>query len=845
MHCRSSWPVVMVALILITAATGFQSTQAQTDAEDRGDEVTFRVRIENVSANSGLPTQFSPGVWVNHGEVGPFFTSGAVDRGEGLENLAEDGDPSMLLKSLEVKGLKPTVFNEAVCGDGPGPLEPDHAYEFEVTASPATPYLSFVTKLVQSNDLFLAPDERGIALFDESGEPIRLINVTTRLRLWDAGTEANEAPGQGPNQPPRQPSPNTGPADPISTVRPANDEFDYPQVTDLVKVYIIPLLKVERGGGQEPTPSAHRVGEAVRVGGAQWRVLSSKTLGYELGSNGKRETTDERFVQVRFEILNLGSVPLNFRRVLLRDGQGREYENYSNWREFVPKDEECVEGFMGRGPTSIKPNDPTICSVILEVYVDATNLVFVLSDLENEDRRAPTVDLNLPPEPQHPPGIDIRVGDVRWQLLSAEDLGHILETDGNTEKTQGRFIRVTFQLTNKGSDDLRFYGTPLRDKQGREHERKLKFSPDDEECNGWRGHPLPPNDPKKCVNIFEVPGDATGLVFVARDLEGGEDGTKIISLNLPDKVLVPFNFIGEDVRVGDVCWHVLSVDELGQHISNNVGARATAQGRFLQTQFQLLNLSSETLRYEGVSLVDSESRVYRHFDELLEHVEDARECPPSGLFSGHYPLEPNTRKICTAIHDVAVDAKNLTLWASDLEGYETGLIILPNVVAPPPNACPVPPGTHEVGENIAPGVYRGEALEGSYCYWARLNSLEEEPGTAIESALREGPFYVEVLESDAAFASDCDLTRLECTQHPVPLPTTVSMGMHLVGKDIAPGRYRGNASADQFCFWQRLSCVSGGDECSTDWGLSGGEYVVDVAPSDFAVEFGCSVKKAE
>ena len=62
MHCKSSWKVVTVALILMTAATGFASAQAQTVGDDTGDEVTFRVRIENISANSGLPTQFSPGV---------------------------------------------------------------------------------------------------------------------------------------------------------------------------------------------------------------------------------------------------------------------------------------------------------------------------------------------------------------------------------------------------------------------------------------------------------------------------------------------------------------------------------------------------------------------------------------------------------------------------------------------------------------------------------------------------------------------------------------------------------------------------------------------------------------
>ena len=533
--------------------------------------------------------------------------------------------------------------------------------------------------------------------------------------------------------------------------------------------------------------------------------------------------------------------------MLLRDGQGREYENYSKWRDFVPEDEECVEGFRGGGPTIIKPNDPTICSVIVEVNVDATNLVFILSDLENEDSRAPTVDLDLPPAPQHLPGKDVRVGDVRWKILAAEDLGHELKVNGNTEKTKERFIRVRFQLTNKGSDELKFYGAPLRDRQGREYERQLKYSPDEEECNGWRGHPLPPNDPKKCVNIYIVPRDATGLIFVASDLKGREDGSGIISLGLSDEVLVRFNLIEEDVRVGDVCWHVLSVDDLGPYISNDDGEKATAQGRFLQTEFQLLNLSSETLGYEGVSVVDREGRVYRHFDEHLVHIEDARKCPPSGLFSGPYPLEPNTPKICTAIHDVAKDAMNFTLLASDLEGYELGLIVLPDIiiVTPPEKACSVFPGTYEVGKDIDPGVYQGEASEGSYCYWARLSRPQEDPDSVIASALREGPFYVEILESDAAFTSDCDLTRLACVQHPDPPPTTVTTGMHLVGKDIGPGRYSGIAPADQFCFWQRLSCVTGEVECSADWGLSGGEYVVDVAPSDFAVEFGCPIKKVE
>ena len=111
---------------------------------------------------------------------------------------------------------------------------------------------------------------------------------------------------------------------------------------------------------------------------------------------------------------------------------------------------------------------------------------------------------------------------------------------------------------------------------------------------------------------------------------------------------------------------------------------ATTKGRFLQTQFQLLNLSSGKLGYEGVTLRDSRGQGYRHFGERLEFIDDNKECPPSLFPPNRHPIEPNTPTICTTIHEVAKDAKNLTLLASDLEGYETGFVALPNVKTPTP-----------------------------------------------------------------------------------------------------------------------------------------------------------------
>lgn len=92
---------------------------------------------------------------------------------------------------------------------------------------------------VQSNDLFISPDPEGIALFDSKREPISG-DITRYFKLWDAGTEVNEEPGVGPNQAPRQPAPNTG-ATENEVVDLVDDEYTYPNVSDIIRVVIIPM----------------------------------------------------------------------------------------------------------------------------------------------------------------------------------------------------------------------------------------------------------------------------------------------------------------------------------------------------------------------------------------------------------------------------------------------------------------------------------------------------------------------------------------------------------------------------------------------------------------------------
>jgi hypothetical protein len=205
-----------------------------------GKPVRFRVRIENVStagAGPGAPALLSPGVWAIHNELEPLFTPGRREPGRGLESLAEDGEPKALLRSLRTQDgvLSTGIFEVPEVGSAPGPIGPGGAYEFDVTARPGT-RLSFATAFLQANDLFLAPGETGIPLFDGEGRPIHG-DVTGRVHLWDAGTEAHQEPGTGPAQGARQRRRNTG-ADEGGVVCLAGDGFRYPAVPAMVKVTV-------------------------------------------------------------------------------------------------------------------------------------------------------------------------------------------------------------------------------------------------------------------------------------------------------------------------------------------------------------------------------------------------------------------------------------------------------------------------------------------------------------------------------------------------------------------------------------------------------------------------------
>jgi len=216
-----------------TAQPIFTSGSTASDGlEDLAEDGANSILGDALIETSGYVSPFAPGVWAVHNMNNPVYAIGQSASAE-LQSLAEDGDPSGFISSLDgMEGiLSYNVFTTPSGGGGPAPIFPTEQYTFVFEAE-AGDKLSFATMLVQSNDLFVGTD---IELF-QNGTPISG-DITNQLMLLDAKTEINEFPGAGNNQAPRQTGPNSGDTE-NGTVGEVNDGYTYPTVTDMLKVSI-------------------------------------------------------------------------------------------------------------------------------------------------------------------------------------------------------------------------------------------------------------------------------------------------------------------------------------------------------------------------------------------------------------------------------------------------------------------------------------------------------------------------------------------------------------------------------------------------------------------------------
>ena len=151
------------------------------------------------------------------------------------------------------------------------------------------------------------------------------------------------------------------------------------------------------------------------------------------------------------------------------------------------------------------------------------------------------------------------------------------------------------------------------------------------------------------------------------------------------------------------------------------------------------------------------------------------------------------------------------------------------------------PGTHLVGEDIQPGLYRAEVANSFFplCTWSRLSGLDGSLSSIIATKIiNEGFTYVRIKETDLAFESS------GCTEFTLHQPGTspaeqFGPGMYLVRSDIHAGLYKSEAGGGllPFCSWSRLRDVDGsfGSVIATDIVLSG-QALVEIDGTDFAFE---------
>ncbi|WP_420454829.1 spondin domain-containing protein [Rubrivirga sp.] len=250
-----------------------------------GAQTTFTVTVENVSTPGLLSTDramgavpLSPGAWVTFRGDDPAFTPGEM-ADSGTRLIAEDGFPSPDLSPPNTDGTETTLLMQAANASQVGTFSSDGGADngpaifpalggaaaesatFTFTASEGD-RLQIETMFVQSNDWFLAFGDGGLELF-EDGEPVSG-DVTDRLRLYDAGTEIDAPPGEGPTSPPgavQKPvqdpmatNVGTDESEPIQLARDRHSGFSIPANAEVIRVTITPsgatAISGDRGPGR-------------------------------------------------------------------------------------------------------------------------------------------------------------------------------------------------------------------------------------------------------------------------------------------------------------------------------------------------------------------------------------------------------------------------------------------------------------------------------------------------------------------------------------------------------------------------------------------------------------------
>jgi len=205
------------------------------------------------------------------------------------------------------------------------------------------------------------------------------------------------------------------------------------------------------------------------------------------------------------------------------------------------------------------------------------------------------------------------------------------------------------------------------------------------------------------------------------------------------------------------------------------------------------------------------------------------------------PVAAESTTTTSTLATTTSSAVEQTTTVSDPTTTTTAAPTTTTTTAPTTTTTTVPPGPEPafgsgiqvVGEDVQAGIYetgmlRAGIFEG--CYWERLSGFSGDFDEIIANNNAVVHDVVEIMSSDAAFDSDCDVWY-ELTPLDTPL-SAIPQGKWVVGVHIEAGTYQ--AEGGDSCYWERLSGVSGEFDDILANDLPSGSAIVEISSSDHA-----------
>lgn len=124
-------------------------------------------------------------------------------------------------------------------------------------------------------------------------------------------------------------------------------------------------------------------------------------------------------------------------------------------------------------------------------------------------------------------GDTVTFDDSTWTVTKFEVLGNHVKSGNqfieDLKSEGGKFVRVTFKVTNLGNKEQRIFAEPkVKDSKAREFgqvDSMAMFLPKGKKSIQLEA--IPPSIAKEFIGIYEIAGDSEGLQFMARELGFG------------------------------------------------------------------------------------------------------------------------------------------------------------------------------------------------------------------------------------------------------------------------------------------------------------------------------------